>query len=207
MKKLALIAMLAATVAAPAFAGDFYVVGSVGQATMDLNKSEIDNSLTSAGVTGLSSSLDKTDTAYKIQLGYQFNQNVAVEGGYIDLGKGKYSATFTGGTGTANAKASGVNVAVLGILPINEAFSAFAKLGVIDAKVKTDVSATGPGGSASASASSTKLKTTWGIGASYQFSKQVGVRVEYEQFKKLGDASTTGESDVSLVSAGIVLKF
>lgn len=30
-------------------------------------------------------------------VGYRFNQNFAVEGGYVDLGKASYSANFTGG--------------------------------------------------------------------------------------------------------------
>jgi len=207
MKKLALVALFAATVAAPAFAGDVYVVGSVGQSTMDINKGELDSALTSAGATGVSSSLDKTDTAYKIQLGYQFNQYFAVEGGYVDLGKGTYSASFTGGSAHADAKASGVNIAAVGILPLGESFSLFGKLGFIDAKVETSVSANGPGGSASGSVSSTKWKNNWGVGATYNVNKQLGVRVEYEQFNKLGDSNTTGEADVNLLSAGVVYKF
>lgn len=207
MKKLALIAILSATAAAPAFAGDIYVVGSVGQSSMDIDKGTVDNALTSAGATGVSSSIDKTDTAYKIQLGYRFNQNFAVEGGYVDLGKGKYSAGFTGGNANANVKASGVNIAALGILPLNESFSVFGKLGFINAKVEQTVSATGPGGSASDSVNATKWKTNWGIGATYNVNKQLGIRFEYEQFSKLGDSNKTGESDVNLLSAGVVYKF
>ncbi|MBA3903537.1 MAG: hypothetical protein C0522_07685 [Rhodocyclaceae bacterium] len=206
MKKLAAIALLTLS-AAPVFAGDIYVVGSVGRSSADINKNDIDSALVSAGATGVSSSLDKNDTGYKLQLGYQFNQNFAVEGGYIDLGKATYSASFTGGSASASVKATGWNVAAVGILPINDAFSVFGKVGTIDAKVEANVSASGPGGTASGSASATKWKTLWGVGATYNISKQVGVRVEYEQFNNLGDKNTTGEADVSLVSAGVVFKF
>jgi len=95
----------------------------------------------------------------------------------------------------------------VGILPINESFSLFGKLGVINAKVESSVRATGPGRSASASVSSTKLTPTYGIGATYNVNKQLGIRVEYELFSKLGDANKTGEADVSVLSAGVAYKF
>lgn len=58
-----------------ASAGDWYVAGSVGSSDFDTgSKASIDGSLVAAGVTGLSSSLDKNDTAYKFQLGYQIGR-------------------------------------------------------------------------------------------------------------------------------------
>ncbi|MEI7431483.1 MAG: outer membrane beta-barrel protein [Betaproteobacteria bacterium] len=195
MKKIALIALLAATAAAPALAGDFYVAGSVGQSAFDVPKSRLDGLLTSAGYTGINTSIDKNDIAYKAQVGYQLNQYFAIEGGYIDFGKAKYSGTVTGGTVKADIKASGFNIAAVGILPINESFSLFGKLGVIDAKAEVG------------SASATKIKPTYGLGATYNVNKQLGIRVEYELFSKLGDANKTGEADVSVLSAGVAYKF
>lgn len=208
MKNAIKVALIAATLAASSIAyAQVYVVGSVGSATFEGNKSDIDQELVAVGVTGLSSSLDKRDIGYKIQLGYQFNKNFAIEGGWVDLGKVSYAATFTGGNANASAKASGLNVAAIGILPVNESFSVFGKLGFIDAKVSLNVSATGPGGSASGSASSTDWKTNWGVGATYNLNKQVGLRVEYDKFDNLGNNNTTGTSDVDMISAGIVFKF
>lgn len=207
MKKISLIAFIAATVATPVFAGDVYVVGSIGHSSVDLDKGAIDNDLTSVGATGVSSTLDKSDTGYKIQIGYQFNQNFAVEGGYVYLGKAKYSASYNGGNATADAKASGMNIAALGIFPINESFSVFGKFGMIDAKVEVSASATGPGGAASGTASATKWKTNFGIGGIYNINKQVSVRAEIERFSKLGDTNNTGESNVNLLSAGVMYKF
>jgi OOP family OmpA-OmpF porin len=207
MKKIALIALLATVAAAPAFAGDVYVVGSVGRSAIDVNKGDLDNAVTSAGATGLSSSLDKNDTAYKVQIGYQFNQNFALEGGYVDLGKANYSANYTGGNLNAIVKASGLNIVAVGILPLNESFSIFGKVGVIHAKVEVSATGTGPGGSASASDSSTDWKPNFGIGGTYNISKQLGIRAEYERFQKLGNSDTTGEANVDLLSAGVMYKF
>lgn len=207
MHKHALIALLVAAAVTPAYAGSVYVAGSVGRSSADISKSDIDNDLISAGATGVSSKLDKDDTAYKAQVGYQFNENFAVEGGYVDLGKARYSATYSGGRSNASVKSSGPVIAALGIMPLNESFSIFGKLGVIYAKVESSVDATGPGGAASGSSSSTKLKTNWGGGVTYNINKQFGIRAEYEQFRKLGDSSTTGESNVNMLSAGVVYTF
>jgi OOP family OmpA-OmpF porin len=198
MNKLALIALLAATAVTPALAGDFYVVGSVGQSSFDVDKGRADGLLTAAGYTGVNTSVDKNDTAYKAQVGYQFNQYFAVEGGYINFGKAQYRGTITGGIVKADIEASGFNIDAVGILPINESFSLFGKLGVIDAKVELV---------GTSSVSATKWKPTYGVGATYNVNKQLGIRVEYEQFSKLGDSNKTGESDVNVISAGVAYKF
>jgi OOP family OmpA-OmpF porin len=184
-----------------------YVLGSIGRTTVDLDKGRLDGILTSAGAAALSSSLDKNDTGYKIQVGYQVNPNLAVEGGWIDLGKASYSATFTGGNAKADVKASGFNIAALGILPINASFSFFGKLGLIDAKVDASASAVGAGGAAWASATATNWKPYLGLGGTFNVNKQIGIRAEYEQFNKLGDANTTGRGNVDLLSLGVVFKF
>jgi hypothetical protein len=39
------------------------------------------------------------------------------------------------------------------------------------------------------------------------FGRNFGLRAEYELFDGIGDDSTTGESDIHVISAGIVFKF
>lgn len=196
---------------ASAFAGDWYVVGSLGQAKVqDSSKSDIDAELISAGVTGLSSSMDDTDTGYKLQVGYSFTPNWAIEGGYVDLGEMSYKATGSLGGVAGNAKATveanGWNIAGVGTMPINQQFSLFGKLGAIYADVDAKATLTGGGGSISDKASTTDWKANFGFGATYQFNKQWGMRAEWERFSNLGD-SDTGESDVDLLSVGVVFRF
>lgn len=212
MKKLAFVALLT-TLAAPAFAYDMgwakngYLVGSVGQSMYDTDQGRLNGAL--SGATGLSSSMDDNDTGYKLQVGYQFTPNIAVEGGYVDLGKTKYSASYTGltvpATASGDMKVKGWNVAAVGTLPINEMFSVFAKLGAIAAKVETriaaaDLTTTG------ISSDSTKWKGNWGVGATWHVNQQVGVRIEYERFDNLG-SDATGKTDVDLASVGVVFRF
>jgi len=201
-----LFALAAATLSSSVLAGDWYGMVSAGRSDFKGGKSDLDNILIGAGATGLSSRLDDTDTGYKVQLGYRINQNFAVEGGYLDLGKMKYTAAFTGGAASAEAKADGWNIALVGSVPVGQNLSLFAKLGMIDAKVKVNVSATGPGGAAAGSADDTSWKGNYGIGASYALSDKWAVRAEYERFNDLGD-SNTGKGDVDLFSVGVVFKF
>jgi len=202
-------ALIVASVAAvsPAVAGDWYFAGSAGQSDFKAEKGDIDGALIAAGATGLSSSLDDQDTAYKLQAGYRFNQNFALEGGYINLGKLKYSAAYTGGAGRAEIKADGWNIDVVGSIPVGQTFVLFGKVGMINAKVEATVSATGPGGAAAGSVDDTSSKGHWGIGGDYALNDKMAVRLEYERFKNLGDENTTGEGDVDLLSVGFVLKF
>ena len=183
-----------------------YIVGSVGSSTIAADKGRLDGILTTAGAAALQSTLDKRDTGYKVQGGYQFSPNLAVEGSWVDLGKFNYSATFTGGNAQFDAKASGFNVAALGVLPLNQTVSLFGKLGVIYAKVEANARAVGAGGAAWASASDSNWKPTWGLGGTFNVNKQIGIRAEYEQFSKLG-GTNTGKGNVDLLSVGVVFKF
>lgn len=202
-------ALCAASISA--LAGDWYLAGSVGQSTIrDTGKARVDAALISSGVTGLKSSLDDSDTGFKLQLGYKFGPNWAVEGGYVDLGKFNYHATFSGptaGAASADVKATGWNIAGLAIWPINDKFSMFAKLGAIDARVEENAMATGSGVTANGNISSTKVKAHYGLGATFNLSKEWSLRAEWERFDKLGDKNKTGESDVDLLSIGVSFNF
>ena len=180
----------------------FYVGGSVGYTDFgNGGKNDIDSALVSAGATNLSSSLTSHDTGYKIFAGYQFTPNIAVEGGYVWLGTQKYRATYTGGAASVDAKGEGFNIDVLGILPLNDTFSLFAKLGAIDAKMSGSVSATGSGGSAVVNVSQTEWKANYGIGATYNFTQALGLRAEIERF------DFPSSSSANLYSVGAQYKF
>lgn len=186
----------------PVLAGDLYLLGAVGQSQFDVAQGTIDKALKRAGARNISSSTDDTDTAYKIQVGYQFNPYFAIEGGYVDLGKATYTASFNGGSAKASIKASGINLAVLGMFPVNESLSLFGKLGVINAEAKTDLRATG----LTASVSNTTLRAGAGLGLNYNLEKSIAARIEYEEFYKLGD--TDGGTDkVGMWSVAILYRF
>ena len=210
IKHIAVATILSLT-ATSSFAADWYLNGSLGHSSArDESVDELNSELIALGVTGLSTAFDDSDTAYKLQLGYRFTPNWAVEGGYIDLGNFDYSATFTGpvaGGAAASLEVAGLNLAAVGSYPVNEKFDLFAKLGVINAKVRLNATATGSGVTFSEDISKTNAEGYWGVGAGYQFNEQLGTQLEWERFNDLGDEQATGEGDVDLISLGIRVAF
>ena len=185
MKKVRLIvaAALVSSVSV-AFASDLYVAASIGQSDF--------------GSVDGATSTDKNGTAFKLQLGYQFNPNWAIEGGYVSLGKASYSGPTIG---SFKVKASGFNIGAVGTIPLNDKFSLFGKLGMIDGKVEiTDATVCCNG-------SATKWRPTYGFGVKYDVSKTLGILAEYERFDKLGDNNVTGTGSVNLLSAGVLSRF
>lgn len=175
--------------ASQASAQGFYIGGSVGQSDIDdgIAKPELISSGT----------VDGKDTGYKVFGGYQFNQYFGLELAYVDLGKVSYSGTFlgvpvTGGT----VKVSGFNFSAVGTYPLNPSFALFGKLGVFASEEKaSDVTGGVP--------FSDKVRETdlsVGLGVSYNFTKNVSARAEWERFK-------LHNSDADLLSIGIVYKF
>src|SRR5712691_80519 len=196
-KKTILVLMAAFAISVPAFAADTggYLVGMVGQTKFNQDATD---------TTGLANaSVKDTGTGIKLGGGYAFNRNLAVEAAYVDLGKATFSGTVVGVNVSGTAKASGPAVVAVGMLPLGNQFTLLGRLGVIDATVKADAS----GGGFSASDKATKVKTTFGIGVAYSFSHQFAIRGDFDRYSKLGDSNTTGESDVDMISIGVVYKF
>lgn len=179
----------------------FYLLGAAGQTTSDSNKTDLDSALTSAGGVGFSSSYSKP-TVYKLQVGYQINENFAAEGGYVGSNNATYTATGgnLAGTVSASSSVSGWNLTAVGILPIAHQFSLLGKLGVADAR--SGASVTGPGGTVSASGSKTDL--TYGLGAQYNFTNAVFGRFELDSYKT---GSSTSSSRDTVWTLGVGYKF
>ena len=199
----------ALTATAHADSSGFYIAGSIGQSryNLDWNKSDIDSELDDAGFTVNSSSLDKHDTAYKVQVGYQFNQYFAVEGGYIDLGAAEYKANVSGVNAKAEYEATGINVGAVATMPLTSSFSLLAKFGFIRSDVDFNVRASAGGISASESDSGNNVDTYVAFGAQYAFTDNFAVRAEFDNYNNIGDDDKTGEAKVKLLSLGAVLKF
>ena len=181
---LALSGALAATHAsAQAFIG-----GSIGQSDMD---EEIAAGLITSGT------VDAKDTGYKIFGGYMFNRNFGIEGAYVNLGEVSYSGDFFGSPVTGGkVEVSGFNISALGAVPINEQFSVFGKIGLL----LWDAEASDTTGGVPFSAKEDGTDISFGIGVNYDFTRNLGVRAEWEVFK-------TDEADATLLSIGVVWKF
>jgi OOP family OmpA-OmpF porin len=201
--------------AAHAADSNWYAVISMGQSTFDADKSDFDDAAADAGLVVSSSKLDDNDTGYKIQAGYKFSENLAVEGGYVDLGRLSLSADLgpqgpiVSGHVGADLKAYGFNIDAVGILPLGAGFSVFAKAGAILARTESDISVTASGQGTSVSLdeddSDTSLAPTAGVGLAFDLNDTLSVRLEYERFFTL--KSDDADVDVDLAALGLVVRF
>ncbi|MGE5470366.1 MAG: outer membrane beta-barrel protein [Bacteroidota bacterium] len=194
-------------VTAAASAEGFYGVGEMTHSNNSLNRSNFDNELTANGATGLSSSDHGNSNQFRLQGGYRFNENLAVEAGYIDFGKAKYTADYAGGSAQGKVKAGGMDVAALLALPLTDRFSVFGKAGVVAARVKSTLVADAPAALASGNTSTTVIRPLLGVGASYKLTQNVDLRADFDHVNGLGKALKTGKMDDNMVSFGVGYNF
>lgn len=202
MKKLVLIPLLAA-LSMPAFASGLYAVGSIGQASYASGPS-----IPYALRGGAEVAKSGKSTGYKLQLGYQFNEHLAVEGGYVNLGSASSSANNQqlGASLNSSMKSQGMNAVAVGILPIGERFSLFGKAGLIYASSDTTNSGQVNGGRAVSTAlHKSGMAPTWGVGAAYKLTEKVALRADFDQYRNQGDDSN--KQSVNLFSLGVGLSF
>jgi OmpA-OmpF porin, OOP family len=140
---------------------------------------------------------DKTDVGGKIFGGYMFTPYIGGEVAYASYGKAKLNADVAPGVNVlGELKSSGWSAFLVGQYPIDN-FRLFGKLGF--ARLDNEVSVTVPNfGSASDSDSSTEF--AWGLGVTYMFNKNLGIRGEYEslRYKWEGEKDTLGFWSVGL---------
>jgi OOP family OmpA-OmpF porin len=198
--------------AAPAGFNPWYVGVDVGQSRIDLSSSQVDSDAARAGITTRNTTVDNTDTGWKLSAGYQFNPNFALEGGYVDLGKVGFSTTVTAVNGSAVTPtklngdwkiSQGFYLDAVGSVPVSDRFVLFGKLGAYN--LKTEFTASANGASASDSTRNTNL--TYGLGVGYSLNDKTLLRASWERFSKVGDENKTGQGDVDLLSLGVAVKF
>lgn len=174
--------------ASQASAQGFYIGGSFGTSNID------DGNAVPGLIT--SGSVDGTDTGMKFFGGYQFSRNFGLELAFVDLGKAGYSGTFQGFPVTGGTiKTTGFNFSAVGIWPLNANFDIFGKVGAFSWESKaSDVT-----GGAPFSGKEDGTDLSFGLGVTYNMTKNFGIRAEWEQFKAV--------DNISLLSVGVAYKF
>ncbi len=134
------------------------------------------------------------ETALSLAFGQTLSDNLGYEIGYFHFGKNSYAfgTAADGERGSINTQS--LYAAAVGTVPLGESFSLFGKLGVAVNHSKGEFVENTSGPAAGAPISSTRTtvsetKTTpiIGVGAAYNFSKQVAVTAEYQYFGKVAD--------------------
>lgn len=197
----------AAGALSPAWAGPAgpYIFGGVGRADFSIHQGALDGQSAATG-TPLPSTIDRSSTGFKLGAGYAFDEHFAVEGGFDDLRH--FSYTNAGGGSGIRYDARVWNLFGVGSLPVTDEASVFAKLGVADSRLEADVNE-----STGYSMHKGFLRPAFGLGAQYDFTSAVGMRLEYENFGRVGNEADfqvgtgTGRGSLSLVSVSAVVHF
>ena len=111
---------------------------------------------------------DQGDTSYSLRGGAYYGANWGLELGYTDFG----SVNRAGG----RTKADGINISVIGKLPLNPTFNLLGKIGTTYSR--TDVSSHPLSGVVAGSESGFGL--SYGIGVEYMFTPKWSAVLQYE---------------------------
>ncbi|MGO9446171.1 MAG: outer membrane beta-barrel protein [Thiobacillaceae bacterium] len=207
MKLKKLIPLTLVLVCQGVIAGDLYVVGDVTHSKDSLKTSAFNSALSGAGATGLSTSDSGSGNQWRLQLGYGLNSYLAIEGGYIDFGKAKYSATYSGGSAAGELKAGGADVVAVGKLPLSDNFYLFGKAGVVALKAESSLIASTPATAANEKSTSNEVRPLVGLGASYKITDNIDLRAEYDHVSGIGENNKIGTMDSNMISMGVAYHF
>ncbi|WP_426074657.1 OmpA family protein [Janthinobacterium sp. DSP2-3-3] len=179
----------------------WYLGAGVGQSRATIDEPRLRASLAANGETVTGFTKDQRDTGYKLFVGRQLNQYFAVEGGYFDLGKFDFKST-TSGNGVLNGQAAfrGVNLDLLGQLPLSQRLSLLGRVGMHYTKTNTEFSGNRLLGSTNTHASERKLNAKLGLGLEYKFSEALALRGEVERYRLNDAVGNRGDADLYSVS-------
>ena len=168
-----------------------WLAAMLGAAAMAVSAGAVaqqaDTGLYVGGMIGQSDLDIDEDTAWKASIGYQVNRTISVELGYTHLGEVSGSELGI----PFEAEATAWEVIGIGKLPLGNNFSVYGLLGI--AMVEAEVSV----GGVSADDDSTEL--TFGVGAQYDVSRNLGIRAQWQRYG--------ADEDIDVISLGVVFKF
>ncbi len=156
------------------------------------------------------------DAGFKGFIGHQINRNWGAELSYATLGKFHYKYETGGITQDATYKVTGVGFSAVPTVPFTRNFSVYGRLGGFFSQTRLTfynsgfvVGSVGPG----RQFSDTSFLS--GFGAQYFFDGESGVRIEFENFGRVGSecsqnipaGTCTGRANAKMISASAIFKF
>ncbi len=183
-----------------------YIGGNVGRTRADFDNGSINRTLAGQGLTVRSTTEDNSGTGYKLFGGYQLNRNFAVEGGYFDLGKSSYTFNTTPvGTFNGQTRVRGLNLDLVGMLPVTDRFSVLGRIGAAYAQSRANFSSTGAvaANTTNPRRNDTNLKV--GLGMQYAITEALAVRAELERYRINDPVRNRGHIDMA--SVGLIYRF
>ena len=183
----------------------WYIGAGIGQSRANIDNERLTRSLSANGATLSSFKVDERELAYKLYMGRQLNRYFALEAGFFDLGKFGFDATTSqNGRLVGEAGFRGVNMDLVGQLPLSERFSLLGRVGMNYAKASTHFSGNRLFAVTNPNPSERKLNAKAGLGLEYKFSEALALRAEVERYR-VNDA-VGNRGDVDLASMSLVYK-
>lgn len=208
----AIAASAIAAIAQPSFAQSnndtvgLYGGINVGRSRAKIDDARISGNLVNNGFAVNSLADDNRSTGFKAFGGYQFDKNFSLEGGVFSLGRFGYHATTTpAGTLDGQARVRGLNLDLVGTLPITGSFSVFGRVGLTYAEAKDRFASTGAVVVNNPNPSERAANWKAGVGLQYAFTPALSVRAELERYR-INDA-VGNKGDIDMASIGLVYRF
>lgn len=208
----ALLGMLALLASPVLFAQDFiahtgpYMGIGAGQSQAHIDSVRIQQNLMGQGLSTTTLTEDSHDTGYKAYLGFPIHPNWAVEAGYFDLGRFGFNATTSpNGSLTGSARIRGLNLDLVGTLPVTERWSLMGRMGAAHAQTQARFSSTGAVAVSDPTSSRRETNYKYGLGTQYDFTPSLSLRLEAERYRVNDAVGRRG--DVDLVTLGLVYRF
>jgi OOP family OmpA-OmpF porin len=159
-----------------------------------------------AGVAAGPLAVDERGNAYKLYLGFPITPNWAVEAGYFNLGRFGFDGTTTPeGTVNGTAKVQGLNLDLVGTLPITDRWSLLGRVGAAYSETNDSIDGTGAGAVAASSTNKRDTHYKFGFGTQYAFTPALTVRLEGERYQ-VNDL-VSQKAFVDLIAVGLVYRF
>lgn len=202
-------ALLAAGQAAAQSTG-WYIGGGPGAAKAKFERSDF------TGLAAGTYTVDDSDVAARVFGGYRVAPNWAVEFGIAGLGS--YRHRFDAGTGAAQYRydVSAATVAMAAHLPLGGGVALNGRLGAaftatrLRGPSETGTITTTPPSCANSffdDCTATKTNFLWGLGAQFDVNPRWGIRVDYDNYGKVGEEFETGRAKIETLSASVLFRF
>ena len=194
-----LLALLVAIAAAPAIAKEpalgFYVGAGAGVSSFRGDfASQVNQAYAGTGFTVDAATVtDDRDTAWKAYAGWRFHPYGAIEAAWLDFGEARtHYAIGVPNIGAATRdgryRLSGAEVSALGIVPLGDRATVYAKAGALFSQLKYDESGLNQFGEpGSFSHTNRETKFLWGLGGSFELVDSLAVRVEWQRAEDIGE--------------------
>ena len=184
----------------------WYAGIGVGRSEVNISTGSINAALVGVGATSATTTADERRSGWKLFLGYQLNPYFAIEGGGGDYGRFSARSTTTpAGTLQTQIKVNAWNLDAVGTMPLPNNLSVLGRIGLVRSTNKISLSGSGAVVVLQSGLKDNDTNYKVGLGLGYDFSKNVGLRAEWERLRVADGFG--GDGDLDFLSVSLRFRF